>query len=159
MGKIKNIPFRVFCYVLMIVFLFIYLFPLFFVANTSLKTSQDYMLHPTSLTTTWAFDNYITAWNKANFGAYIGNSVLYTAVCTIASLILSLLIAFPISRKYIPASGFLYILFLCGLFLPSGLIPTFQMVLNMGLYDTKLGYMLVMTGVNATSVFFFTGIL
>ena len=57
MGKIKNIPFRVFCYVLMIVFLFIYLFPLFFVANTSLKTSQDYMLHPTSLTTTWAFDN------------------------------------------------------------------------------------------------------
>ena len=54
MGKIKNIPFRVFCYVLMIVFLFIYLFPLFFVANTSLKTSQDYMLHPTSLTTTWA---------------------------------------------------------------------------------------------------------
>ena len=88
MGKIKNIPFRVFCYVLMIVFLFIYLFPLFFVANTSLKTSQDYMLHPTSLTTTWAFDNYLTAWNKANFGAYIGNSVLYTAVCTIASLIL-----------------------------------------------------------------------
>ena len=41
MGKIKNIPFRVFCYVLMIVFLFIYQLPLFFVANTSLKTSQD----------------------------------------------------------------------------------------------------------------------
>lgn len=157
MGKIKNIPFRVFCYVLMIVFLFIYLFPLFFVANTSIKSAQDYMLHPTALTTTWQFSNFITAWNKANFGAYIGNSVLYTAVCTMASLLLSLLIAFPISRKYIPLSGFLYLLFLCGLFLPNGMIPTFQMVLNMGLYDTKLGYMLEMTGVNATSVFFFTG--
>lgn len=157
MGKIKNIPFRVFCYALMILFLFIYLFPLFFVANTSIKSAQDYMLHPTALTTTWQFGNFITAWNKANFGAYIGNSVLYTAVCTMASLLLSLLIAFPISRKYIPLSGFLYLLFLCGLFLPNGMIPTFQMVLNMGLYDTKIGYMLVMTGVNATSVFFFTG--
>ena len=29
----------------------------------------------------------------------------------------------------------------------------------MGLYDTKIGYMLVRTGVNATSVFFFTGLL
>lgn len=157
MGKMKNVPFRVFCYVLMIVFLFIYLFPLFFVANTSLKTAQDYLLRPTQLTTTWSFDNYVVAWNKANFGAYISNSVLYTAVCTIASLVMSLLIAFPISRKYIPFSGFFYLLFLCGLFLPSGLIPTFQMVLNMGLYDTKIGYMLVMTGVSATSVFFFTG--
>ena len=157
MGKIKNVPFRVFCYVIVFLFLFIYLFPLFFVANTSLKSAQAYLLHPTALTSTWSFGNYITAWNKANFGAYIGNSILYTGVCTICSLLLSLLIAFPISRKYVPGAGFLYLLFLCGLFLPNGMIPTFQMVLNMGLYDTKIGYMLVMTGVNATSVFFFTG--
>ena len=142
MGKIKNVPFRVFCYVIVFLFLFIYLFPLFFVANTSLKSAQDYLLHPTALTSTWSFGNYITAWNKANFGAYIGNSILYTGVCTICSLLLSLLIAFPISRKYVPGAGFLYLLFLCGLFLPNGMIPTFQMVLNMGLYDTKIGYML-----------------
>ena len=92
MGKIKNVPFRVFCYAIMILFLFIYLFPLFFVANTSIKSAQDYMLHPTALTTTWQFSNFITAWNKANFGAYIGNSVLYTAVCTGISLLLSLLL-------------------------------------------------------------------
>ena len=52
MGKIKNIPFRVFCYVIVFLFLFIYLFPLFFVANTSLKSAQDYLLHPTALTST-----------------------------------------------------------------------------------------------------------
>lgn len=159
MGKIKNVPLRVLCYVMMVFFLFLYLFPLFFVVNTSLKTAQDYMLHPTQLTSTFAFSNFLTAWNKANFGAYIGNSLLYTSVCTILSLFMSLFIAFPIARKYIPCSGFLYFLFICGLFLPSGLIPTFQLVLNLGLYDTKIGYMLVMTGVSATSVFFFTGYL
>ena len=76
-----------------------------------------------------------------------------------ASLLLSLFIAFPIARRYVPFSGLWYYLFLCGLFLPSGAIPLFQIVLNLGLYDTKLGYMLIMTGVNATSVFFFTGYL
>ena len=67
MGKIKNVPFRVFCYVLVIVFLFLYLFPLFYVVNTSIKSSKDYMLHPSSLTSTWKFDNFVTAWNKADF--------------------------------------------------------------------------------------------
>jgi raffinose/stachyose/melibiose transport system permease protein len=70
---------------------------------------------------------------------------------------MSLLIAFPVSRAYIPGSRFFFYLFLCGLFLPSSTIPLFQIILNLGLYDSKIGYMLVMTGVNATSVFFFTG--
>ncbi len=157
MGKIKNVPFRIFCYVLVIVFLFLYLFPLFYVVNTSIKSSKDYMLHPSSLTSTWKFDNFVTAWNKADFSYYIGNSVLYTSVCTLVSLMMSLFIAFPISRKYIPAAGFFYFLFICGLFLPNGMIPVFQLILKSGLYDTKVGYMLVMTGVSATSVFFFEG--
>ena len=150
-------PFRIFAYLVIAVFLFLYLFPLFYSLNTSLKDTQDYMRNPTGLTTTWAFSNYIKAWQRASFGSYILNSVLYTAVCTIMSLLLSIFIAFPISRKYVPFSRFWYYLFLCGLFLPSGLIPLFQIILNIGLYNTKIGYMLVMTGVNATSVFFFTG--
>ena len=156
-NKIRNIPARVICYVVVIIFLFLYLFPLFYVVNTSIKSSQDYMLHPTALTRTWQFSNFITAWNKANFGSYIGNSILYTVVCTTASLLMSLFIAFPISRKYIPFSGFFYAIFVAGLFLPNGMIPVFQIILHAGLYDTRLGYMLIMTGVSATSVFFFVG--
>ena len=122
MGKIKNVPFRIVCYVIMIIFLFIYLFPLFYVLNTSIKSAQDYMLNPTGLTKTWQFDNFITAWNKADFGQYIWNSVLYTSVCTVASVLMSLLLAFPISRRYVPLSWFLYFLFIEGLFLPGGMI-------------------------------------
>jgi raffinose/stachyose/melibiose transport system permease protein len=157
MGATKNVPYRVFCYIIAILFLFLYLFPLFFSFNTSIKTTPEYLLNPIGLTKSWSFDNYITAWNRARFGDYIINSVLYTGVCTAASLLMSLMIAFPIARKYIPGSRFLYYLFLCGLFLPSGAIPVFQIILRAGLYNTKIGYMLVMTGVNATSVFFFTG--
>ncbi|MDR3085765.1 MAG: hypothetical protein LBU47_05560, partial [Christensenellaceae bacterium] len=157
MSRQKNLPFLVFCYALVALFLFLYLFPLFFSFNTSVKTTQEYLLNPAGLTRSWTFANYITAWNRAKFGSYILNSVLYTTLCTIASLLMSLLIAFPIARKYVAASNLLYFLFLCGLFLPSGTIPLFQILLKLGLYNTKPGYMLVMTGVSATSVFFFTG--
>ncbi|MDR2648674.1 MAG: carbohydrate ABC transporter permease [Clostridiales bacterium] len=157
MSKANGKGYMVFCYAFMAVLLFLYLFPLFFSFNTSLKTTQEYLLNPTGITRSWSFDNYITAWMRAKFGSYILNSVLYTAVCTSASLLMSLFVAFPISRGYIPGSGFLFYLFICGLFLPSGMIPLFQIILRMGLYNTKIGYMLVMTGVNATSVFFFTG--
>jgi raffinose/stachyose/melibiose transport system permease protein len=157
MGKMKNVPFRVFCYILVIFFLFLYLFPMFYVVNTSLKTAKEYMRYPTALTSSWEFGNFVTAWNKADFGLYIWNSVLYTVVCTVFSLLISLFIAFPISRKYVPAAGFFYFLFLCGLFLPNGMIPTFQLILKAGLHDTKIGYMLIMTGVSATAVFFYEG--
>ena len=158
-NRSKNIPLRVFGYAVVVIFLFVYLFPLYFSLNTSLKTAQDYMKNPAGLTSTWAFANYVTSWQRASFDKYILNSMLYTSVCTTASLLLSLLIAFPITRKYVPFSRFWYYLFLCGLFLPGGMIPLFQMMLSADLYNTKIGYMLVMTGVNAASVFFFTGYL
>ena len=147
--------FTLFCYVIIVLFLFIYLYPLFFAFNTSIKTREEYLRNPMGLTTSFAFENYFKAWEMANFQNYILNSVLYTAVATSLSLILSVLIAFPISRGYIPKSKFFYYLFLCGIFLPSGTIPLFQMMLKLGLYNTRPGYILVMTGVNSTSVFFF----
>ena len=71
MGRNANPAFKVFCYVLVVLFLFIYLFPLFYIVNTSLKTSQDYLLHPTTLTSTFSISNFGVAWQKANFGTYI----------------------------------------------------------------------------------------
>ncbi|MCL2055726.1 MAG: carbohydrate ABC transporter permease [Oscillospiraceae bacterium] len=147
--------FKFFCYFIAFLFLFIYIYPLFFAFNTSIRTREDYLRNPMGLTTTWAFENYSTAWGMAGFHNYIFNSVLYTVIATGLSLMLSMLVAFPLSRNYIPGSKFLYYMFLCGIFLPSGMIPLFQLILNLGLYNTRPGYILVMTGVNSTSVFFF----
>jgi len=159
MGPKKTPWFRIFCYVVVICALVIYLVPLFFALNISLMPKAVFAKSSLNLTHEWAFSNYLTAWERASFEKYVFNSVLYTVVCTMLSLLLSLFIAFPISRKYIPYPKFWYYLFICGMFLPNGMIPLFQLILNMNLYNTRPGYMLVMTGVSATSVFFFTGYL
>jgi raffinose/stachyose/melibiose transport system permease protein len=155
----RSLHYQVFCYIVLFLVMVLYLVPLYFALNVSLKTSREFIQNSVGLTKSWAFGNYATAWQRASLGNYILNSVLYTSVCTVLSLTLSLFVAFPIARKYIPFSNVWYYLFVCGLFLPNGMIPLFQIILRTGLYNTQPGYMLVMTGVNATSVFFFTGFL
>ncbi|GCE17121.1 carbohydrate ABC transporter permease [Dictyobacter kobayashii] len=121
----------------------LYLFPLAYLVNISFKTLSDYFQNPTGVTKTVAWVNYVNAWNEGNFGAYFFNTVFYTIVATGVSVLFSLFIAFPIARGYVKASRFWYTLFVISLFLPSALIPQFQLILHLGLYDTQIGYILV----------------
>lgn len=86
----------------------------------------DYMKNPVSIGTSIHFENYLIAFKKANFASYIGNSIFYLAVCTSASILMAVFLAFPISRKYLKLGGAVYAFFLAGLFLPDGTIPLLQ---------------------------------
>ena len=62
----KNIPFKILIYVFIAILMVVYLFPLFYALNTSIRTKLDYMANPTALTTTFHFENYVQAFQKAN---------------------------------------------------------------------------------------------
>jgi raffinose/stachyose/melibiose transport system permease protein len=136
-GKILNYLFIAFIMVL-------YLFPLLFLVNTALKSSTNFFSDPVGLTKSLDFGNFAVAWQKGNFGAYILNSVLYTAVAATLSTVVSLMLAYPISRGYLKATRLWYGMFVILLFLPNTLITQFQLVLRLNLYDTALGYILIM---------------
>jgi raffinose/stachyose/melibiose transport system permease protein len=121
----------------------LFLLPVVYLVNISLKTPTDFILDPTGISKTMHLQNYASAWQKGNFSIGILNSLLYTIVSSIISTGLSLLLAFPIARGYIKYSNFWYTIFVVALFLPSALIPQFQLVVQMGLYDTQVGYILL----------------
>ncbi len=128
--------------VLVLVALF-YLGPLFMLLNTALKTVATFMRDPTSLTTVMNFQNFTTAWQKANFPKYLTNSVTYTAAATAIFVATAVFVAFPLARGYVKGSNFLYTMFLIALFLPSSLIALFQLILHLGLYNKPAGYILL----------------
>lgn len=130
----------------MLLLTFIYLFPLIYLINVSLKTPADFYNDPIGMTRTFSIGNYIDAWNQGSFGDYIFNSFLYSVGATVPSLVLTLLMAFPIARGYIKGSRFWYALFVVALFLPGSLIPQFQLIFHLGLYNTQIGYMLLHVG-------------
>ncbi len=142
-------------YIFIAVILIIYLFPLFYALNTSLKTKLEYMSDTVSLAKSFHYQNYIEAFKKANLAAYIGNSIFYMIVCTGASILMAVFLAFPIARKYLKYSGIIFMLFLLGLFLPDGTIPQFQLINSLGLYNTRIGYMMGLMGGGGLPLFFF----
>ena len=130
-------------YVILLVFAVIYIGPLLMLANTSFKTLPEFFRDATGLASGLSFDNYTEAWSRANFPRYLINSAIYTAAATTIFVVTSVFVAFPIARGYLRGSKVLFTLYLIALFLPPALIPQFQLILHLGLYNTRIGYILL----------------
>lgn len=137
----------------------VFLLPLGYAIMTSLKTPSEFLKNPVGFQFTLTLQNFVSAWQKASFQSYILNSLIYVVCCTFITLLCSLFISFPIARKYISWSKGLYLLMICGMFLPDGTIPLFQMLLHMNLYNTRTGYIISMLQIGGVSVMFFTSYL
>ena len=48
-----------------------------------------------------------------------------------------------IARRFVRGGGWLFTLFLIALFLPPALIPQFQLILRLGLYNNPIGYVIL----------------
>jgi raffinose/stachyose/melibiose transport system permease protein len=120
-----------------------YLWPLFMLIITSLKPLTEYLKDPAGLPTAPSLANFAEAWELANFPQYLLNSAYYTAIATVIFIVSSLFVAFPIARDYFKGSNVILTLYVIALFLPPALIPQFQLILRMGLYNTRPGYILL----------------
>jgi raffinose/stachyose/melibiose transport system permease protein len=134
---------RIGSYVFLVILAIIYLGPLIMLVNTSLRTLPLFMKDPTGLATEFNVQNFVDAWNKASFPKYLLNSVIYTASATAIYILTAVFVAFPIARRYVKGAGWLLTLFVIALFLPWSLIPQFQLILNLGLYNNPIGYILL----------------
>jgi raffinose/stachyose/melibiose transport system permease protein len=110
--------------------------------NTSLKTMPEFFKGATALPETLNIDNFAEAWDKANFPRLLLNSAIYTTVSTVVYVIAAIFVAFPIARGLVRGHKLIFTLFVIALFLPPALIPQFQLILRLGLYNNPIGYML-----------------
>ncbi len=138
-------------YGVMVLMAIIYLGPLLMLLNTSLKTMPSFSTNATGLATELYWQNFAEAWEKANFPRYLLNSIIYTAASTAIFIITGIFVAFPIARGYVRYAGVLLTLYVIALFLPPALIPQFQLILNLGLYNTPQGFVLLFV-VNAVGI-------
>jgi raffinose/stachyose/melibiose transport system permease protein len=110
---------------------------------TSLKTLPEFTKNAVALPTSFAFDNFLEAWDKASFPRYLFNTILYTAVSATVFVISGTLVSVAIARRFVRGGGILFTLFLIALFLPPALIPQFQLILRLGLYNNPIGYVML----------------
>ena len=119
-----------------------WLLPLALLAMNAMKSPEDYLMG-TGLTPPESFslfDNLARAWAKG-FGSGFVNSLIYGVVASMVAVILAALAAYGIVRLKIPRGLFWFLLIYSGTVFPFQmyLIPLFNMYLDTGLYDTRLG--------------------
>ncbi|MBI1976987.1 MAG: carbohydrate ABC transporter permease [Candidatus Omnitrophica bacterium] len=120
------------------------LFPLFWMAASSLKTQEtvfsDFSLLPSN--PQWL--NYVNAWTKGGFGVYFLNSIFYSTVVVVGIVLISSLAAYAFARLRFPGRQFFFILFLATMMIPipGAFIALYVLLNKLGLINTHWGYIL-----------------
>jgi raffinose/stachyose/melibiose transport system permease protein len=134
---------KILSYLILIFFAIIYAGPLLMLVNTAFKTLPSFMKDAVSITDSLNLQNFTDAWNRANFPRYLTNTLIYAVSATVIYIITAVFVAFPIARGYVKFSNWILTMFVIALFLPPALIPQFQLMLSLGLYNNPVGYVML----------------
>lgn len=126
--------------ILIVLYFILLMLPIYWMLNMSLKTNEEILggisMWPRNLT----FDNYITIFtDPAWYSGYI-NSITYTVMNTVMSVVIALPAAYAFSRYSFIGDNHLFFWLLTNRMAPAAvfLLPFFQLYQNIGLYDTHL---------------------
>jgi multiple sugar transport system permease protein len=132
------------------------LFPFWWMIDTSLKQPVDIFsgvaFWPQHLT----FHNYYRLFHEYNFGAYLTNSIVVVAASVLVSLVLGTLAAYALARfrmrfgiDRVALYGVLLVRMLPGILL---VVPLYIVLAKWGLLNTRLGLILIYSGLNTSFV-------
>lgn len=132
-------------YAIFVVFMIMVLFPLVYVFVSSFKTNMEIMAYPGNY---WVkeptFQNYIDAWNSDSFNVarMLFNSVWFTAMCVIITLITSAISGYVFERGEFKFKKTLFAIFSSLMFISLGSItiyPKFEILSAIGLNKSLWG--------------------
>lgn len=129
--------FNIFNYVFLAIVALLVIYPLIFVLSASLSNpenviSGDMWLWPKEFT----LDAYEKVFqNKDIINGFI-NTLKYTVFGTILNVIMTILAAYPLSRKDLKGRGFIMAFIVFTIFFSGGLIPTYLLIRDLGMLNT-----------------------
>ncbi|OGO79994.1 MAG: sugar ABC transporter permease [Clostridiales bacterium GWC2_40_7] len=123
--------------VILVLVLLVVLYPLIFVVSASvsdpiLVNQGKVWLIPKGIN----FEGYERVFRNSEIVTGYRNTVFYTVFGTLINLFVTLTCAYSLSRKDLRGRGLFMALFTFTMFFSGGLIPTFILVKNLGLYNT-----------------------
>lgn len=84
----------------------------------------------------WTLTAYERVMSNAQIWTGFKNSMIYSVLFTIISVMVTLLAAYPMSRPDFKGKGFFNVMFVITMFFSGGLIPTYLLISNLGMLDT-----------------------
>ncbi|MCG3176543.1 MAG: L-arabinose transport system permease protein AraQ [Candidatus Omnitrophica bacterium] len=142
--RVKKLTVSVFVHAFLVLVSFSCLFPLWWAFASSLKTQQTVFTDLSFFPSQPQWQNYLTAWTKANFGLYFLNSLFYTVCVVVGVLLIASMAAYAFSRLQFPGKNVLFLVLISTMMIPipGSFIALYVLLNKLGLVDTRLGYIL-----------------
>mgnify|MGYP002620578389 CR=1 FL=1 len=151
--------FGVLSHIALVVWTILIIGPVLWTFLASFKTNAQIFGDPLTLPTSYSFDSWARAWDKAHIGLYMWNTVFVVALSTAGTMLLGSMAAYVLARYEFPGNRIIYLIFVSGLAFPVflALVPLFLVVRNLGLLGTHVGVILVYIAYSLPfTVFFLT---
>lgn len=130
---------RLLLWVILIIMAVIQIFPLIWLVDFSLATSNEMftnglLIIPEEI----QWGNYVKAFVDGHFLLYLKNSVLINGLAVILVIVISIMAAFAINRMHWKMSGLVKTLLLMGMMIPihATLLPNYKIYNAVGITDT-----------------------
>ncbi len=149
---------RLLSHVVLLLFSLIIVYPIIWMVLSSFKTQSDLLSNIWGLPTMFAWQNYSNAWQTADLGYALFNSILVAVVTTILVAVLAALAGYALSSFSFRFSGAILLLFILTMQAPVPIIPLYVLLVQLNLTDSYLG-LIVPLAANGLpiSIFIFWG--
>lgn len=124
--------YKIFIYVALITLAVSIIVPVAWVFMASIKENSEFYGNPWSIPAGICLQNFVNAFEQANMGEYLLNSILTTAMALVILLVVSLPAAYVLARYNFKGRRFFNTLFMAGLFINVNyiVVPIFLMLLD-----------------------------
>lgn len=140
----EDIAFNVISYSVITLLIPVCLYPIWYVACASITdptivaAAKGILLWPQELT----FDAYAEVFQDAEIWSGYANTLLYTVVGTILNVVLTAMVAYALAHRDLLFKKPLTLFITFTMFFNGGMIPTYLVIRNMDLLDTRFAALL-----------------
>ncbi len=122
--------YKVFIYLVLIILAVTIIVPVAWVFMASIKRDSEFYANPWNMPKGFYFQNFIDAWNTAQMGEYLLNSIMVTAMALVLLLVIALPAAYVLSRFKFWGQKIIKTCFMAGLFINVNyiVVPIFLML-------------------------------
>jgi raffinose/stachyose/melibiose transport system permease protein len=129
---------KILFYLILLIYSIANIYPIIWMIINSFKTEQEFSLNKFNLPSVFRWENYVSAWESANFSTFFFNSAVISGISTIATVFLGAIAAYFISRFDFKYKKVIYTIFVFGMLIPihATLLPVFLLMKNLGIINT-----------------------
>lgn len=146
-------------YFSLVFFSFVAVLPIISCVITAFKTDVEYQqTNVMVLPESWLnFENFVSAFQKANMGKAFINSTIVLVCVLVASVFIGTQLAYVLNRFKFPGNGMIRNLFLFASLLPGVAmqVSVYQIMYNLHFINSLWGYIIMMCGTDVISIYIY----